>query len=180
MTQQSRLLLGGWVLAVTGACSGAATPGDQTSSPLDAGSTAIVCTPGETQVCTGPGACPGGQRCADDGLRCFWAKSSTSSPVRFSLVQASTTFAGDEPGGTCCSGGDRTKSTGCGAHFGANITLTSDWTQYTYTWAQLTQPAWGLLAMQDPAELIGVQWQVSDAAATASFDVWVDALSFLQ
>jgi hypothetical protein len=110
----------------------------------------------------------------------FWAKSSTSGPVRFSLRQASTTFAGDSAGGTCCSVGDRTNGTGCGAHFGANITLSANWTQYAYTWAELSQPGWGLLARQAPTELIGVTWQVSDAAATASFDIWVDALSFTQ
>jgi hypothetical protein len=108
----------------------------------------------------------------------FWAKGSVTGSVRFSVTQASTTFAGDNAGGTCCSQGDRTKSAGCSDHFGATITLSANWTQYTYTWSQLNQNGWGILAAQNPAELLGVQWQVSDAAATASFDIWVDALAF--
>ena len=108
----------------------------------------------------------------------FWAKGSASSPVRFSVTQASTTFAGDSSGATCCSGGDRTKKDGCSDHFGASITLSANWTQYTYTWIQLSQNGWGILAAQNPAELLGVQWQVSDAAATAAFDIWVDGLAF--
>ena len=108
----------------------------------------------------------------------FWAKGSVTGTVRFSVKQASTTFAGDNSGGTCCSQGDRSKSSGCSDHFGADITLSANWTQYTYTWSQLNQKGWGILAAQNPAELLGVQWQVSDAAATASFDIWVDGLAF--
>lgn len=98
--------------------------------------------------------------------------------VRFSLKEAATTFAGDNAGGTCCSGGDRTNSNGCSDHFGANITLTSNWTLYSYTWAQLGQAGFGVPVTFDPKAVIGVGWQVSDAAAYNPFDIWVDVLEF--
>jgi hypothetical protein len=108
----------------------------------------------------------------------FYAKSSTSSPVRFSMATVATKARNETGGGTCCSGGDPGNSSGCDNHFGSNITLTPTWTLYSYPWNQLAQPSWGILQNFDPKTLIGMQWQVSDAAATSPFDIWVDAVAF--
>jgi hypothetical protein len=108
----------------------------------------------------------------------FYAKSSSSTAVRFGVPIVATKARNESGGGTCCSGGDPTNANGCDNHFGADITLTSSWTAYSYTWSQLKQPNWGILQNFDSHALLGLQWQVSESAANSGFDVWIDAVSF--
>jgi hypothetical protein len=120
--------------------------------------------------------------CAYDGSAYtgiqFYAKSSTSSPVRFGVATVATKARNETGGGTCCVGGNPSDGSLCDNHFGKDITLTPTWTLYSYPWNQLAQPTWGILQNFDPKTLIGVQWQVNGAAATNPFDIWVDAVAF--
>src|SRR5690606_17290411 len=60
----------------------------------------------------------------------FWARAAGSLPVRFMVADGNT----DADGGVCSN---------CFDHFGADITLGTDWRRYTFTWWQLAQQGWG-------------------------------------
>ena len=64
------------------ACSGRASNAAQTDGEggaQTARSAEIICDPGETQRCVGPGACEGAQRCAEDGT--IWEECDCGPPV---------------------------------------------------------------------------------------------------
>ncbi len=100
------------------------------------------------------------------GLR-FWAKAgagSTNVRVRLSDGQS-------VPEGGICKQ--------CWNDFGKDLQLTSDWKEYTVTFAELAQQqGWGEpFPHLDASRLWSVQWAVGDKGK--DFDVWVDNVEFL-
>ena len=68
----------------------------------------------------------------------------------------------------------------CSNHYHApDITLGSDWTQYSYTWDQLAQPAWGPAKPFDQTKGVSLSFShLADAGGGPDFDIWLDDLSF--
>jgi hypothetical protein len=100
----------------------------------------------------------------------FWAHvaTGTTTSVRFDFPDVDT----DARGGVCS-----TTSPGCGDHFGVAIALTTTWTLYTIRFTDLAQEGWGHVASAfNPAKVYGMQLQTS---ASATFDIWIDDVSFL-
>ena len=94
----------------------------------------------------------------------FWARAAGTLPIRFMVADANT----DSDGGICSS---------CFDHFGADITLSSSWQRYTFTWWQLAQQGWGdSFGALDFESLFAFHFQTQ---ANASFDVWVDDLALI-
>jgi endoglucanase len=99
----------------------------------------------------------------------FWAKASDKSTknVRFKVGDANT-----RPEGKVC-------NSACWNHFGQDLTLTSDWQQYTVKFADLKQQdGWGdprpaTLAAQHAMSL---DWSVT---AGQDFDIWVDDVKLI-
>jgi hypothetical protein len=99
----------------------------------------------------------------------FWARSGTgtASAIRFNVPDKDT----DPSGGVC------SPSSKCNDHYGVNLTLTDQWVQYTVKYGDLHQLGWGTVAPSfDAAHMIGVQVQL---APNATFDVWIDDISFV-
>jgi endoglucanase len=97
----------------------------------------------------------------------FWAKAgSAGTKVRLKVPDGDT-----DPDGKVC--------TACFNDFGADLELTTTWTQYTVPFAGMAQlQGWGEPhpAGLAPGKLYGVQWQVSTPGA--AYDVWVDDVAF--
>jgi hypothetical protein len=100
----------------------------------------------------------------------FWAKKGpgTSGKIRFIVPDINT----DDHGKVC--------TDACFNHFGADITLTDAWKQYTFAWSDLQQlSGWG--SPTPPAitqsKLFGIQFKVNEPGA--AYDVSVDDLEFL-
>lgn len=99
----------------------------------------------------------------------FWAKASDKSTksVRFKVGDANT-----RPEGKVC-------TSACWNHFGQDLTLTSNWQQYTVKFADLKQQdGWGdprpaTLAAQ---HVMSLDWSVS---AGQDFDIWVDDVKLI-
>jgi endoglucanase len=69
----------------------------------------------------------------------------------------------------------------CFNDFGADITVTEQWTQYTLRFESLEQlPGWGSPRPQhvDSSRLFGIQFRVVDR--DVPFDVWIDDLAFIE
>lgn len=69
----------------------------------------------------------------------------------------------------------------CFNDFGAEITVTEQWTQYTLRFESLEQlPGWGTPRPQriDSSRLFGIQFRVVDR--DAPFDIWIDDLAFIE
>jgi endoglucanase len=99
----------------------------------------------------------------------FWAKASDKSTknVRFKVGDANT-----RPEGKVC-------SSGCWNHFGQDLTLTSDWKQYTVKFADLKQlDGWGdpRPATVAAQHVMSLDWSV---AAGQDFDIWVDDVKLI-
>ncbi len=95
----------------------------------------------------------------------FWARSGAGSlAIRVGLSDAQTSAEG----GQC----DPNTEDSCDDAFGANLQLTSEWQQFTLSFAELQQDGWG---MQFPGiqrdQLYSMQFEVGTNVA---FDVWVD------
>lgn len=98
----------------------------------------------------------------------FFARRSADSvgTLRLKVPDAST----DPEGGVCSE---------CFNDFGADVELTEQWQQYVFPFEQLGQmPGWGVPrpGSIDASKIYGLQFQVTSAGA--SFDVWVDDISF--
>jgi len=101
----------------------------------------------------------------------FWVMGSASGTgmVRFNVPDKYT-----DPSGGICSGSAANQ---CNDHHGHVLTLTSTWTQVTYTWAELTQQGYGYVeANIDTSALVGIQFQVGNP--TGTFQVWVTDVAF--
>jgi hypothetical protein len=100
---------------------------------------------------------------AYDGIT-FWARASGTLPIRVMIADANT----DPDGGICSN---------CFDHFGTNLTLSSGWQRYTFSWGQLFQQGWGdQFGRLDVEHLYGVHFQTP---ANTSFDFSVDDLGLL-
>jgi hypothetical protein len=67
--------------------------------------------------------------------------------------------------------------TACNDHFGANISLTAQWTSYTILFAAMTQEGWGTQVAQfDAAQAYGIKFEFP---VQATFDCWIDDIAFL-
>jgi len=98
----------------------------------------------------------------------FWAKKGAGSVgnVRLKVPDAAT-----EPDGKLCSD--------CYNDFGADLTLTEEWQQFTIPFAAMKQmKGWGSPhpAAIDATKLYGLQFQVNEKGG--KFDIWVDEIEF--
>jgi endoglucanase len=98
----------------------------------------------------------------------FWAKKGAGSVgnVRLKVPDVAT-----DPDGKMCSD--------CYNDFGADLTLTEEWTQYTIPFSAMKQmKGWGSPhpAGIDPSKVYGMQFQVNEKGA--KFDIWIDELEF--
>ncbi|HEV8245318.1 MAG TPA: carbohydrate binding domain-containing protein [Polyangiaceae bacterium] len=98
----------------------------------------------------------------------FWAKKGPGSTgnVRLKVPDVSS-----DPLGKVCSD--------CFNDFGADLTLTEEWQQFTIPLSAMKQmKGWGSPhpAGIDPSKLYGMQFQVNDKGA--KFDIWVDEIQF--
>lgn len=100
----------------------------------------------------------------------FWAKKNSADSVgkvRLKIPDVNT----DPQGGVC---------TECFNDFGANMNLTTEWKQFSYTWKQLKQmPDWGAPHKPHitPSKLYGIQFQVN--IPRANYDISIDDLKFI-
>jgi hypothetical protein len=102
----------------------------------------------------------------------FWAKAGATSG---SFLRVSFPDKDTDPLGGSCTG--TTGANSCFDHFGKSIALTTTWTKITIRFTELTQQGFGnLVSAFDPATLFRISW---DIPAGATFDVWVDDVSFL-
>lgn len=106
----------------------------------------------------------------------FWIRGDDGAgndSVRFSISTPPTTEVA--AGGTCPDG-----DLGCYNHFGADILLTSEWTYYSFTWAELAQSAsWGIKApagYEKQQKILAINFAPFDN--TAGYDFWIDGVEF--
>jgi hypothetical protein len=95
--------------------------------------------------------------------------------VRFNVLDKNTA----PEGGVCDNGAMPAADKQCNDAFGADLTLTTSWQQFSFTWAQLTQQTWGLQVPSGIAAdgLYSIQFK---AGPMTSFDIWIDDIGFLQ
>lgn len=97
----------------------------------------------------------------------FWAKKTNGSGnMRLKVPDVNT----DPDGGVCSE---------CFNDFGADITLTEQWTQYFFPFSRLKQgKGWGnpLKSSIDATKVYGIQFQVNEKNMV--FDIWVDDIQF--
>jgi hypothetical protein len=98
----------------------------------------------------------------------LWAKSPMPTKLRVSFPNKDT-----DPQGMVC---DATKDQ-CNDHFGADLALTTDWTQFAIPFSSIKQEGWSgaPVASFDAHSVYGVQFQVGPAMP---FDVWVGEVGF--
>ncbi|MDI1475604.1 carbohydrate binding domain-containing protein [Polyangium sp. y55x31] len=99
----------------------------------------------------------------------FWAKvgAGSSGAVRFNVGDSQTTPEAGNCGDTCSD------------DFGANVTLTTDWQEFKFAFAELKTVNWSkqnLTAIKKDA-LYYVHFQASQ---NATFDIWIDDISFYE
>lgn len=98
----------------------------------------------------------------------FWAKKGPGSTAK---VRLKVPDMNTEPDGKVC--------TECFNDFGADLTLTDDWQQFTLPFTAMKQlKGWGSPHPPgvDPKTLYGIQFQVNEKGA--KFDIWVDEVQF--
>ncbi len=97
----------------------------------------------------------------------FWALAGAgaTTSIRFNIGDSQTT----PEAGKC--------GMKCSDDFGAQITLTNDWKQYTFRFADLKTVNWSMqgLTAIDKAGLYYMHFQASQ---NTTFDIWVDDISF--
>jgi endoglucanase len=98
----------------------------------------------------------------------FWAKTGPGSTgkVRLKVPDNNT-----DPDGKVCSA--------CFNDFGKDLSLTEEWTKYTFSFADMRQlSGWGAPHPPhiNPQKLYGVQWQVNQPGA--AFDIFIDDVEF--
>jgi len=103
----------------------------------------------------------------------FYAKGSA---FKVSIKIPATTGTGPLSAGTCAAM--------CEDHYSQSVGANPDWTQVTVTFADSTrfkQAGWGTVATFDPANILGVQFQVdglTTQTAPVAYDFSVDDLTF--
>lgn len=99
-----------------------------------------------------------------------WGVTSNSPGIWVKVPQSTT--AGTTEGGTC--------SSNCDNHFCSDVTtITTSWSLIQVPFSSLTQqPYWGTTVTWDPTSLIGVQYELDNSMFGATYDLWVDNLSF--
>ena len=110
----------------------------------------------------------------------FWARRApdTDSLLRFAVADAATT-----PRGGQCNEAEMQ----CNDFFGNDLTLSTTFQRYSFTWDELTQRGWSQMhpAALDTSEVYGVRFQVDpdeDAEGRhirAPFDFWIDDVALL-
>lgn len=106
------------------------------------------------------------------GIR-FWAKvgAGKNTKHRVQLSDSTTDSAGNK-----CVPGSEVAMEKCDDHFGMNMTFTTTWTQYTITFAAMTQSDWGKPAPAiNKAALYGIQ---VTAKPKLNVDLWLDQIEF--
>jgi hypothetical protein len=98
----------------------------------------------------------------------FWAKAAAPMSIWVDLPDVDT----DPAGGVCA------PAAKCNDHFGKTITLTTTWTLYTINFSELHQVGWGEVVTKgfDPMHMYAIEFLVGPSA---TFDVWVDDVSFV-
>lgn len=101
----------------------------------------------------------------------FWARvgSGSTTQVRFNVLDRNT----DSAGGVCTVDGGV-----CSDYFGANLTLTTSWSQQILYFSALHQQGFGVPGelSVDKAHLYGMNFQVN---GKVTYDVWVDNIYFI-
>jgi len=103
----------------------------------------------------------------------FWAKidAGTSNAVRVAFPDKDT-----QPDGNICQSSVSSGPTACFDHYGYRINLTSAWTKYTVTFAQIAQENWGHAGTAfDPTTLYEILFQITKSA---NFGLWIDDIAF--
>jgi hypothetical protein len=97
----------------------------------------------------------------------LWAKASVATKLRMNLPNKDT----DAMGGVCM-------GKACNDHFGADLDVGTDWTQFTILFTDLKQAGWSMVAVPsfDSHSIYGLQFQVS----SMPFDVWVDDIYLIK
>lgn len=101
----------------------------------------------------------------------FWARigKGTSAALRVNISDKDTA-----PDGKVCNDAKGK----CNDHFGADLTLTESWKQYTLKFSELKQVGYGDVF---PKILTNALYGMSFAVGTkVSFDVWIDDLAFIK
>jgi endoglucanase len=100
------------------------------------------------------------------GIKFFAKKGGGAGRIRIKIPDSDT-----EPAGGKCQE--------CFNDFGANVELTSSWTEYVLPFYLTKQEdGWGdTFNRIIPSALYGVQWQTNTPGA--SFDIWVDDIAFV-
>ncbi|RYZ06681.1 MAG: hypothetical protein EOO73_15395 [Myxococcales bacterium] len=112
------------------------------------------------------------------GIR-FWAKvgdaAGTNTRHRMQISDIKT----DPLGELCTPGAAAPEGKKCEDHYGANLVLTTEWKQFSFTFAQLSQLGWGYPAdtkiKLDPTSLYGLQFT---AKPDLEVDLWIDQVEF--
>jgi hypothetical protein len=98
----------------------------------------------------------------------FWALAGTggTTNIRFNVGDSQTT----PEAGNCAAGM-------CSDDFGANVTLSADWQQFTFRFADMKAVNWSKanLTAIDKAGLYYVHFQASQ---NTTFDIWIDDIAF--
>lgn len=102
----------------------------------------------------------------------FWAKvgAGTTGVIRVNIGDKATT----PEGGVCDMAGGK-----CSDDFGAGISVTEEWKQYTINFADMAQVGWSMVLLPsiDKSSLYSVHFQT---AAMSSFDIWIDDIAFTE
>lgn len=111
------------------------------------------------------------------GIR-FWAKVGAGKNTRHRLQISDINT--DPLGAKCTKGADAPEGAKCEDHYGKDLTFTTTWTQYSYSFAELEQVGWGYppddnTTKLDTTSLYGLQFK---ANAKLEVDLWIDQLEF--
>lgn len=103
----------------------------------------------------------------------FWARraADAAATLRFALTDAATA----PRGGQCH---DYADYSSCSDYFGSDLSLTTDFRRYSFSWSDLTQEGWGdpQPASVDTHHVYGVRFQ---AGPRVDFDFWIDDIALL-
>ena len=104
----------------------------------------------------------------------FYAKmgASASAAIRFLIGDVNTA----PEGGICHPSG---ADANCSDHFGQDLTLTTDWQEFTIAFTAMTQEGWAMQTLPsiDKSKLYYIHFQ---ARPTVNFDIWVDDIAFYE
>jgi hypothetical protein len=101
------------------------------------------------------------------------AKAAATTPLRVSISDTNTSPEGMK----CVDTTDATNAARCGDYFGAEVTLTSEFQDFTIKFADMKQRGWGLPVPTgfERSKAYTLRMQVKGSAqAPATFDLWLD------